>query len=577
MLPHVSGSTTAPVRPRPWHSWSDLGPPPQTSDPRRPPARRRPLRLRPVEGPARAGRRSSRRPSTSSAPATASPGEVPGRLGAQRAHRAVLAARRLGGRARQRRHHRVLGRRHLRSDRGAQPAPRVRRVLVEVRRACAPPPRTSATPTVIESPTPATTPSRRRARRRPLRAHPQRDVDRRGDAAAPPAGADPDALVAVDATSAPAACAWDPAEVDVYYFAPQKCFASDGGLWLAACSPAAVERIERIAASDRWRRRRSTSASRSTTAASRPDLQHPGRRHAVPARQQLAGSTATAGSTGASSAATGRPRICTAGPRRATGRRRSSPTPAKRSSVVGTIDLDDAVDADDVCAVLRANGIVDTDSYRKLGRNQLRVGMFPAIDPSRRRGAHAVHRPVVEALARLTDCRRGPMDVDEVLDARGSTTSGRCVTGDARRPHRLFDIGGWPPGRRAARAEPTRAVTVGEIDPDPFYDFTQERPYVEILDGEVRVIRWPENRFEVVRGVGAATSSCSSAPNRTSHWRTYADCIAHVANASAARRWSPSGPGRGGAPHPDAARHREHHQRRPRPPARHCRRPPTRG
>ena len=68
-----------------------------------------------------------------------------------------------------------------------------------------------------------------------------------------PAGADTDALVAVDATSAAGGVAWDPAGVDVYYFAPQKCFASDGGLWVAACSPAAVERIERIAASDRWR------------------------------------------------------------------------------------------------------------------------------------------------------------------------------------------------------------------------------------------------------------------------------------------------------------------------------------
>ena len=95
-------------------------------------------------------------------------------------------------------------------------------------------------------------------RRRHLRPDPQRDVHRRGRPGPPPGGADP-ALVIVDATSAAAGAAVDPAEFDIYYFAPQKCLASDGGLWLAICSPAALERIERIAASGRWSRRRSAS------------------------------------------------------------------------------------------------------------------------------------------------------------------------------------------------------------------------------------------------------------------------------------------------------------------------------
>ncbi|MDX2380213.1 MAG: phosphoserine transaminase [Acidimicrobiia bacterium] len=198
-----------------------------------------------------------------------------------------------------------------------------------------------------------------------------------------PAGAiASDALVAVDATSAAGGLRWDPGEVDVYYFAPQKCFASDGGLWIAACSPAALERIETIGASDRWR-----PASLDLQIAL--DNSRLNQTYNTPALATLVmldaqldwmldnGGLAWAATRSATSAGIlyrwaedcdwATPFVDDA---------------AMRSNVVGTIDLDEAIDAEAVCTALRANGILDTDGYRKLGRNQLRVGMFPAIDPS---------------------------------------------------------------------------------------------------------------------------------------------------------------------------------------------------
>ncbi len=189
-------------------------------------------------------------------------------------------------------------------------------------------------------------------------------------------------LVAVDATSAAGGLEWDPAQVDVYYFAPQKCFASDGGLWLAACSPAALDRIRTIGASDRWR-----PASLDLSIALDNSVQN--QTYNTPALATLVmldaqldwmlgnGGLAWAAGRSATSAASlyGW----------AEAREWATPfvaDPAQRSNVVGTIDLDDAIDANTVCDVLRANGILDTDAYRKLGRNQLRVGMFPAIDPA---------------------------------------------------------------------------------------------------------------------------------------------------------------------------------------------------
>ncbi len=190
------------------------------------------------------------------------------------------------------------------------------------------------------------------------------------------------ALVAVDATSAAGGIEWDPAQVDVYYFAPQKCFASDGGLWLAACSPAALDRIRTIGASDRWRPASLDLAIALDNSVQNQTYNTPALATLVMLDAQLDwmlgnGGLAWAAGRSAMSAATlyGW----------AEAREWATPfvaDPAHRSNVVGTVDLDDAIDANDVCAILRANGILDTDAYRKLGRNQLRVGMFPAIDPA---------------------------------------------------------------------------------------------------------------------------------------------------------------------------------------------------
>jgi phosphoserine aminotransferase len=191
--------------------------------------------------------------------------------------------------------------------------------------------------------------------------------------------------VVVDATSAAGGLRWDPAEVDVYYFAPQKSFASDGGLWLAACSPRALERIARLKASGRW-----IPASLDLSIAlenSKADQTYntPALATLFLLDQQIRWMLDQGGLTWCTSR-------CTTSASRlyswAEASDEATPfvaDPAKRSLVVGTIDLrapaDGGVDANEVARVLRANGVVDTESYRKLGRNQLRVGMFPAVEP----------------------------------------------------------------------------------------------------------------------------------------------------------------------------------------------------
>lgn len=191
-----------------------------------------------------------------------------------------------------------------------------------------------------------------------------------------------DSIVAVDATSAAGGLPWNPSEVDVYYFAPQKCFASDGGLWLAACSPAAIERINRIAASDRWRPASLDLGIALTNSLANQTYNTPALATLVMLDDQIRWMHENGGLD-----------WCVARSRQsadilynwAEARDWASPfveDPAKRSAVVGTIDIDDTISAETICDVLRANGILDTDSYRKLGRNQLRIGMFPAIDPA---------------------------------------------------------------------------------------------------------------------------------------------------------------------------------------------------
>ena len=212
-----------------------------------------------------------------------------------------------------------------------------------------------------------------------------------------PTEAGSDALVVVDATSAAGGLLWNPAEVDVYYFAPQKCFASDGGLWIAACSPKAIERIREIGASQRW-----VPASLDLTIAldnSVADQTYntPALGTLVLLDEQIRWMLAQGGLDWCNQRSLTSANILYSWTE---ARPWASPfvaDPSKRSAVVGTVDIE-GVSATDVCAALRANHIVDTDSYRKLGRNQLRVGMFPAVDPSDVEALTACIDFVVEAL-----------------------------------------------------------------------------------------------------------------------------------------------------------------------------------
>ncbi|HWM20460.1 MAG TPA: phosphoserine transaminase [Ilumatobacteraceae bacterium] len=190
------------------------------------------------------------------------------------------------------------------------------------------------------------------------------------------------ALVAVDATSAAGGLAWNTDDVDVYYFAPQKCFAADGGLWIAACSPTAIERIERLAASDRWRPASLDLGIALTNSRADQTYNTPAVATLILVDDQIRWMLANGGLDWCVE----RSRMSAATLYSwAEAREWATPfvaDPAKRSAVVGTIDLDPSIDVSAVNAALRANGILDTDSYRKLGRNQLRIGMFPAVDPA---------------------------------------------------------------------------------------------------------------------------------------------------------------------------------------------------
>ncbi len=194
-------------------------------------------------------------------------------------------------------------------------------------------------------------------------------------------GADADALVLIDATSGAGGLPVDMSQADVYYFAPQKCFASDGGLWLAAFSPAALARVDEIAASGRW----VPDFYSLPTAVSNSRQNQTYNTPAVATLAMLAAQLEWMNGGGGLAFTTGRTADSSA--RLYGWAERTAYTtpfvadPAARSQVVGTIDFDDAVDAAAVAKVLRANGIVDVEPYRKLGRNQLRVAMFPAVDP----------------------------------------------------------------------------------------------------------------------------------------------------------------------------------------------------
>jgi phosphoserine aminotransferase len=196
-----------------------------------------------------------------------------------------------------------------------------------------------------------------------------------------PSGADEGSLVLIDATSAAGGLPVDVAQTDVYYFAPQKSFASDGGLWLALMSPAALARVAEIKASDRW-------IPGFLDLSIAVDNSGKDQTYNTPAVATLflladqidwmLGLGGLSGAVARSQESAGR----LYGWAEKTGYTEPFVKAAdERSLVVGTVDFDESVDATLVARTLRANGVVDVEPYRKLGRNQLRVGMFPAIDP----------------------------------------------------------------------------------------------------------------------------------------------------------------------------------------------------
>jgi phosphoserine aminotransferase len=195
-------------------------------------------------------------------------------------------------------------------------------------------------------------------------------------------GAAADALVLVDATSGAGGLPVDASQADVYYFAPQKNLGSDGGLWIAAFSPAALARVEEIAATDRY----VPAFLDLPTAVDNSSKDQTYNTPAVATLFLLADQLDWLNGNGGLEFAVGR---TTASSSHLYGWAEKTPyttpyvtDPDARSLVVGTIDFDDTVDAAAVAKVLRANGIVDVEPYRKLGRNQLRVAMFPAVDPA---------------------------------------------------------------------------------------------------------------------------------------------------------------------------------------------------
>lgn len=195
-----------------------------------------------------------------------------------------------------------------------------------------------------------------------------------------PAGAT--GIVLVDATSAAGGLAVDAEEFDTYYFAPQKSFASDGGLWLALMSPAALERNAQITASKRW----TPAFLDLSIAIENSKLDQTYNTPAVATLMLLAEQIEWMNENGGLAFSTGRSaksaEILYGWAEKTSYTTAFVTDPAMRSKIVGTINFDDSIDALAVAKVLRANGIVDTEPYRKLGKNQLRIGMFPAIEPT---------------------------------------------------------------------------------------------------------------------------------------------------------------------------------------------------
>ncbi|MCX8528294.1 MAG: phosphoserine transaminase, partial [Candidatus Nanopelagicales bacterium] len=213
------------------------------------------------------------------------------------------------------------------------------------------------------------------------------------------AGADAQSLMIIDATSASGGLMVDIAQTDTYYFAPQKSFGSDGGLWVALMSPAAIARAAQIKESGRW----IPDFLDLQTAIDNSRLDQTYNTPALATIFLMAEQVDWFNTNGGLS-------WCTARTAESSGViydwAQASPVatpfvtdPAQRSAVVATIDLDDSIDATAVTAVLRKNGIVDTEPYRKLGRNQLRIAVFPAVDPDDVRKLVSAIDYVIEQLA----------------------------------------------------------------------------------------------------------------------------------------------------------------------------------
>jgi len=201
-----------------------------------------------------------------------------------------------------------------------------------------------------------------------------------------------DALVLVDATSGAGGLPVEVGECDVYYFAPQKSFASDGGLWLALMSPAALERAARIGASDRHVPAFFDLPTAIDNSAKNQTYNTPAVATLFLMAEQLDWMNALGGLPAMVERTTASSDALYGWAERTGYTSCYVPDPAHRSLVIGTIDFDESIDAAALAATLRENGIVDTEPYRKLGRNQLRIAMYPAVDPAD-----------VEALTRCID------------------------------------------------------------------------------------------------------------------------------------------------------------------------------
>ena len=207
-------------------------------------------------------------------------------------------------------------------------------------------------------------------------------------------------LVLVDATSAAGGLDLDISQSDCYYFAPQKSFASDGGLWIAIMSPAAIARVEKIKASGRW-----VPAFFDLSIAienSRLDQTYntPALATIILLAEQLNWINSNGGLKFASGRSEDSSNRLYSWAEKTTYTTPFVTDPAMRSKVVGTINFDESIDALEIAKVLRANGIVDTDPYRKLGKNQLRIGMFPAVEPADIDALTSSIEYVVERLAK---------------------------------------------------------------------------------------------------------------------------------------------------------------------------------